>query len=91
MKNFILGFITGALAGYILYKNKERIKNKLVEIELKIENLELKENLKQKLSTHIQSIKQTIKKADKEPVENQEEILKVVDKQIKQLEEIIQR
>ena len=90
LRDFILGVIVGAVAGYFVYQNKDKIKDKLLEIELKVEKLELKENVKQKISEVINSLKQILKKTDDQPVEKQDEILKLVEDKIKQLEEIIQ-
>jgi len=88
---FTTGVITGVAVSYLIYKNKEQLKEKLDEIEKKVKDLEIKEKIEEPVKDLIKTLKNILDKTEKLAKEETEEVLDIVEDKIKKLEEIIKR
>jgi polyhydroxyalkanoate synthesis regulator phasin len=80
--NFLLGAVVGGIATYFVYKHKDDIVDKLVEIEgkLNIDHNEIFNNTKQKLDTMADKIKSTFSRfsGSNETTQDAETLLKEI-------------
>jgi signal transduction histidine kinase len=92
-KNILLGliaFILGALFGYVVADRKKEILEKIENLEKKIKDNDLANEIKDKAKDVIESVKSFLDKSEKVAKEEEEDILNIVEEKIKKLEKILQ-
>jgi len=92
-KNILLAltaFILGALFGYVVADRRKEILEKIENLEKKIKDNDLANEIKDKAKDVIESVKSFLDKSEKVAKEEEEDILNIVEEKIKKLEKILQ-
>ena len=88
---FIGGFIAGAISMYIFEKKKQKLLKRIEDLETKLKNISMKDNLKVNVKTVLAKLKFSLKN-DKNLTEIEKDmILKEVRERILEIEESISR
>jgi len=85
----LIAFILGVLFGYVVADRKKEILEKIENLEKKIKDNNLANEIKDKAKDVIESVKSFLDKSEKVAKEEEENILNIVEEKIKKLEKIL--
>ena len=86
----LIAFILGALFGYVVADRRKEILEKIENLEKKIKDNDLANEIKDKAKDVIELVKSFLDKSEKVAKEEEEDILNIVEEKIKKLEKILQ-
>lgn len=85
---FLFGVAVGSVSTVILYKKKEKLLKRIRFLELRIQELNLKENVKEKFENILSKLKLAVKRVETVSEVEKDKILKEVVEKIRELEAI---
>ncbi len=86
---FLIGFISGLVSAYFIYKYKKEIMERLTYLEKKIKSLELSKSISSTASEVVSSLKRITEEVESVTDWEKEILLNKVEAKIRKLEEII--
>ena len=85
---FLLGVAVGGISTVIFYKQKEKLLKRIKFLELRVQELNLKESVKAKIEDVLLKLKLAVKKVETVSEVEKDRILKEVVEKIRELETI---
>lgn len=85
----LLGFIAGVVAGFIIYRRRKQILQRLELLSETIQETQIYEKVRYYIEDIKHSLVNLVESSRGMPGEKEDEILKIVEEKIKRLEDII--